>query len=68
MVPFHEPFDVVSTCPMLGVPEAAGGAMLTGGAAATVAVCVDCALALPAVFVAVTCERIVEPTSALVTA
>jgi hypothetical protein len=66
-VPFHEPLDVVKTCPWLGVPEAAGSAVLTGEAAATAAVCVDCALALPAAFVAVTCERIVVPTSALVT-
>jgi hypothetical protein len=40
---------------------------LTGGAAATTAVCDDCVLALPPEFVAVTWERIVEPTSALVT-
>ena len=65
-MPVQEPLEVVSVCPWLGGPEAAGGAVLTGGAAATTVVCADFALVLPAGFVAVTWERTVEPTSALV--
>jgi hypothetical protein len=63
-VPVHVPVVELSVWPSSGVPLITGRAVLTGGAAATTAVCEVVALALPAAFVPVTTTRIVEPTSA----
>ncbi len=63
-MPVQVPLRAVSVCPSRAVPETAGRAVLTGGAAATTPDCADVALALPPAFVPVTTTRSVEPTSA----
>ena len=65
-VPFQLPASAVRGWPCVAAPETAGGAVLTGGAAAIAIgaekLCVD----VPAALVAVTPTRTVPPTSAAV--
>lgn len=63
MVPVQVPVDEVRVCPGFAVPDAIGGDVFAGAMAATGADCADWAVALPAVFVAVTSTRMVDPTS-----
>ena len=61
-VPVHDPVDAVKVCPSWAVPEIAGSAVLTGGAAVIVLVAADVALAFPTLLVAVTVAFSVSPT------
>src|SRR5947209_7249227 len=61
--PFQLPFDAVSVCPSVVVPEIVGGAVLVGAPGCTTAVCCEVAWAEPAAFVSVTTTRTVVPTS-----
>ena len=65
-MPVQLPAAAVNTCPACAVPEIDGGELFTGGAgaAATTAVCAEPAEPEPAVLVALTLTRAVEPTSA----
>jgi hypothetical protein len=69
VVPDHVPTSPVSVLPSCGVPAIDGAAVFAGGegAAVTVAVAADVAVAWPPAFVAVTATTIVEPTSAATT-
>jgi hypothetical protein len=59
----QEPLEVVSVCPCVAVPEIAGSPVLDGGNGVTAVVALDRAAVEPPGFVAVTTERIVDPTS-----
>src|SRR5947209_2167607 len=61
--PFQLPFDAVSVCPSVVVPEIVGGAVLVGAPGCTTAVCCEVAWAEPAAFGSVTSTRTVVPTS-----
>src|SRR5690349_15478454 len=65
-VPVHTPGSADNVCPACAVPLIAGNDVLLGatGAGATTSVGSELALLEPALFVAVTTTRIVEPTSA----
>jgi hypothetical protein len=69
-VPDQVPGSAVSVWPTCGVPEIVGGDVLTGADwdAVTVAVWLETAVLEPPPFEAVTATRIVEPTSADVSA
>src|SRR5689334_21345747 len=65
-VPVQVPRSAVRVSPSRAVPAICGAVALTGGAAATLAVCVVAAGVEPAAFVAVTTTRSVCPASAAV--
>ena len=72
VVPFQPPVDADNVWLSCGVPEIVGaalfvGATTAGAVAVTVVVGAEVALALPALFVAVTTTRIVLSTSAVAT-
>jgi hypothetical protein len=69
-VPDQLPRSAVSVWPSCAVPEIVGAAVLVGavGAAVTTAVSAELAEVDPALLVAVTRTRMVDPTSAAVTA
>ena len=64
-MPFEE---TLSVWPFAAVPEIVGAAVANGAAGSTTALTGESALAGPAVFVAVTVTRSVEPASASPTA
>src|SRR3954469_20332998 len=63
-VPAQVPVVAVSVRPSRAVPLITGTVLFAGGSAATAAVCVERAVLEPAVLVAVTETRTVDPTSA----
>jgi hypothetical protein len=67
-VPVHVPAEADRTCPSAAVPEIVGGDAFDGATPVTVEVGAETAVALPALFVAVTATTSVAPTSAGVTA
>jgi hypothetical protein len=66
-VPVQVPLSALSSVATRGVPVIEGATVFTGPLAVTTPVAADDAVALPAVFVAVTAIRNVEPTSVEVT-
>src|SRR5262245_2413682 len=62
--PTHEPRFAVSWLPVLAVPEIVGGLVFAGRAETTTLVGLDVDVACPSAFVAVTCDRILNPASA----
>jgi hypothetical protein len=63
-VPLQAPLSTVSVWPSRTVPVIVGAVPLTGGVGSILALCAAVAVAVPAVFVAVTTTRVVVPTSA----
>jgi hypothetical protein len=61
-VPVHDPAKAVSVWPTVAVPETAGGTVLLGGAATTIGLAADAAIAEPAAFDAATTTSKVSPT------
>ena len=69
VVPCHDPMlETVRVCPWRGTPPVEGSTVLTGAAPSTTPVAIEVATPVPSALVAVTCRRIVDPTSVLFSA
>jgi hypothetical protein len=62
--PVQLPGDAVSVCPSCALPVIVGGDTFTGAAAVTTAVAAELAVLAPALLLAVTATRTVDPRSA----